>query len=69
VPRLADSISDISFKRQQLAVQKEGNELQRKNIEIQEGNRVWQIIGTIFGALTTTLSFLITFGVVRINPN
>ncbi len=69
VPRVADSISDISFKRQQLALQKEGNDLQRKNIEIQEGNRVWQIIGTIFGALTTTLSFLITFGVVRVTPN
>jgi protein involved in polysaccharide export with SLBB domain len=45
VPRIPDANTD-------LALRKAANELQKRNLEIQESNRFWQILATIFSIIT-----------------
>lgn len=51
VPRTPELISDLAFKKIQVELQRENNKLQLRNIELQESNRLWQIIGTIAGVI------------------
>ncbi len=55
VPRIPELIGDLAFKKVQVELQREGNELQKRNIELQESNRFWQIISTIAGLITSAL--------------
>jgi protein involved in polysaccharide export with SLBB domain len=59
VPRMADSVSDLGLRRAQVASQKESNEIQRKNLELQETNRVWTIVGTMLGFLTALANVVV----------
>jgi protein involved in polysaccharide export with SLBB domain len=69
IPRVADSVAEVGLRRAQLVLQKEGNDLQRRNLEFQEANRVWTIVGTILGFVSALAGVFVSalyLGVIKI---